>query len=55
MKKKELKDVINGLLDVYLDYKSLHEMFGDAYYKEIMELSLQQLGKIVEVHKEQLA
>jgi hypothetical protein len=54
MNKKEFKEIVDKMLVLYSDYKVLHEMFGDTYYKDIMELTLGQLGRLVESYKEQL-
>ncbi|MGN8234871.1 hypothetical protein ACTHAL_003679, partial [Priestia flexa] len=43
---KEKHEIINGLLDVYNDYKTLHEMFQDDEYVEVMNLVLKHLHKI---------
>ncbi len=43
--KKEKKDIIDGLLDVYNDYKILYEMFQDQKYKDVMDLALRNLQK----------
>lgn len=40
------RELIDGLLDVYNDYKLLYEMFQDEHYKRIMELVLKNLKKI---------
>lgn len=42
----EKKELIDGLLDIYNDYKNLYELFQDEYYKKMMELILRNLGKI---------
>jgi hypothetical protein len=43
--RKERKAIIDGLLDVYNDYKYLYEMFEDDEYKNVMELVLENLLK----------
>ncbi|MDR4886098.1 hypothetical protein RGU12_00880 [Fredinandcohnia sp. QZ13] len=43
--KKEKKEIIDGLLDVYNDYKILYEMFQDQKYKDVMDLALKNLQK----------
>ncbi|MDT2045999.1 hypothetical protein CHN50_13235 [Priestia aryabhattai] len=43
---KEKHEIINGLLDVYNDYRTLHEMFQDDEYVEVMNLVLKHLHKI---------
>jgi len=32
------KDVIDNLLDIYLDYQFLYSFFGDEEYKKVMDL-----------------
>lgn len=39
--------MINKLLDIYNDYAELYKMFGDEYYKEVMEESIRRLKIIV--------
>lgn len=43
--KRERKAIIDGLLDVYNDYKSLYELFDDEEYKNVMELVMENLLK----------
>ncbi|MFS0863236.1 hypothetical protein [Fredinandcohnia sp. 179-A 10B2 NHS] len=43
--KKEKKEIIDGLLDVYNDYKILYDMFQDKKYKDVMDLALRNLEK----------
>jgi hypothetical protein len=43
--KRERKAIIDGLLDVYNDYKYLYELFEDDEYKNVMELVLENLMK----------
>ncbi|MFT4414076.1 hypothetical protein ACLM5H_09465 [Fredinandcohnia humi] len=43
--KKEKKEIIDGLLDVYNDYKFLYDMFQDQKYKDVMDLALKNLEK----------
>lgn len=43
---KEKHEIINGLLDVYNDYKFLYELFEDEEYAEVMNLVLKHLKKI---------
>ncbi|WP_345893235.1 hypothetical protein [Fredinandcohnia quinoae] len=43
---KEKKEIINGLLDVYNDYRLLYEMFYDQKYKDVMDLVLKNLEKL---------
>lgn len=40
------KEIIDGLLDAYNDYKFLYETFQDDHYKRIMELIIKNLHKI---------
>lgn len=44
--KKERKEIIDGLLDVYNDYKILYELFSDQKYKDVMDLALKNLKKL---------
>jgi hypothetical protein len=44
--KREKKEIIDGLLDVYNDYKWLYEWFGDEEYKQMMELAVHYLKKL---------
>ncbi|MFZ3588754.1 hypothetical protein ACOI1C_05615 [Bacillus sp. DJP31] len=43
--KKERKAIIDGLLDVYNDYQSLHELFQDEEYHHVMELVMENILK----------
>ncbi|MEH7237576.1 hypothetical protein [Bacillus sp. JJ1562] len=43
--KKEKKEIIDGLLDVYNDYKILYELFQDQKYKDVMDLAMKNLQK----------
>ncbi|MEH7226025.1 hypothetical protein V7112_19605 [Bacillus sp. JJ1566] len=43
--KKEKKEIIDGLLDVYNDYKILYDMFQDQKYKDVMDLAMKNLQK----------
>lgn len=45
--KKELSQLIDGLLDIYNDYSVLYEMFQDEEYKQIMRVILRKLQSIV--------
>lgn len=45
--KKELSQLIDGLLDIYNDYALLYEMFQDDEYKQIMRVILRKLQLIV--------
>ncbi|MGM9987956.1 MAG: hypothetical protein ACI35O_12115 [Bacillaceae bacterium] len=42
------KEIIDGLLDVYNDYKSLHNLFDDEEYKIVMNVVLKNLFKLTE-------
>lgn len=44
--KKEKQEIIDGLLDVYNDYKILYELFQDQKYKDVMELAIRNLKKL---------
>ncbi len=46
-KKKELSQLIDGLLDIYNDYALLFDMFHDEEYKQIMKVILRKLQLIV--------
>jgi hypothetical protein len=48
---KERSEIINGLLDVYNDYRALYEMFGDDEYLEVMNLVLKHLKKMTDQPK----
>lgn len=52
--KKEISRMIDGLLDVYNDYRILYEMFGDNEYKKIMDIVKTKLKMIVEARKKKL-
>jgi hypothetical protein len=43
--KKEKRQIIDGLLDIYNDYKQLFDMFGDEKYKKVMEAAIENLKK----------
>jgi len=45
------KEMIDGLLDIYNDYKILHELFDDLEYKKVMELTLNNLRKYLNKRK----
>lgn len=45
--KKEISEIIDGLLDIYNDYSFLFEMFQDEEYKQIMKVILRKLQIIV--------
>lgn len=45
--KKEISQLIDGLLDIYNDYSNLYQMFGDEEYKHIMIVVLRKLKLIV--------
>ncbi len=45
-KENERREIIDGLLDVYNDYKLLYELFKDDQYKDVMELALKNLEKL---------
>lgn len=45
--KKELSQLIDGLLDIYNDYSVLYEMFHDEEYKQIMRVIVRKLQSIV--------
>ncbi len=44
-RKQEEKEIIDGLLDIYNDYKWLYERFGDEQYEQMMEQIIEQLKK----------
>ncbi|MFC4322800.1 hypothetical protein [Litchfieldia salsa] len=47
---KEKEEIVDGLLDVYNDYKYLYEVFGDDKYKKVMDLALKNLDKYIQNH-----
>ncbi|MBM7619384.1 hypothetical protein JOC95_001233 [Bacillus tianshenii] len=48
---QEYQRIIDGLLDVYNDYKVLYDIFGDQEYKEVMNLVVTNLKKYMEGKK----
>ncbi|MBB5355969.1 hypothetical protein HNR43_001947 [Anoxybacillus mongoliensis] len=44
-RRQEEKEIIDGLLDIYNDYKWLHEWFGDEQYEQMMKQVVEQLKK----------
>ncbi|YCA13098.1 hypothetical protein M1D60_10425 [Bacillus sp. AK128] len=44
--KRERKAIIDGLLDVYNDYKTLYELFEEEEYKDVMDLVMDNLVKL---------
>ncbi len=48
---KERSEIINGLLDVYNDYRTLYNMFQDDEYLEVMNLVLKHLKKMTDQSK----
>ncbi|RSK27278.1 hypothetical protein EJF36_10510 [Bacillus sp. HMF5848] len=48
--KAERQEIIDGLLDVYNDYKFLYETFGGDYYKDTMGLVMEHLQKLTNMH-----
>lgn len=49
--KEEFSRMIDGLLDIYNDYRILYEMFGDNEYKKIMDVVITKLKTIVNSRK----
>lgn len=49
--KEEFNRMVDGLLDIYNDYRILYEMFGDNEYKKIMEVVMTKLKSIVNGRK----
>src|SRR5690606_15556065 len=47
IRKKELKEYIDFLLDVYNDYYFLYQMFKDPEYEQVMKMILEKLSSIV--------
>jgi len=45
-KAKEKKELIDGLLDIYNDYRILFELFHDMEYEQVMKLTLRKLKQI---------
>jgi hypothetical protein len=43
--KKERQEIIDGLLDVYNDYKYLYQMFHDEKYEKVMNIALKNLER----------
>ncbi|MBM6619383.1 hypothetical protein [Bacillus suaedaesalsae] len=52
--KRERKAIIDGLLDVYNDYKYLYELFEDEEYKNVMELVMENLSKFTSSKNDEL-
>jgi len=44
---KEKKELIDGLLDIYNDYRVLFQMFHDREYEHVMKLTLRKLKVII--------
>ena len=44
IKQKPIKVIIDDYLDIYYNYKTLYEMFGDEEYKETMGLVIEILN-----------
>lgn len=49
---QEHERIVDGLLDVYNDYKMLYELFGDNEYKEVMDLVIENLEKYINGKKQ---
>ena len=49
---RERKEIIDGLLDIYNDYKALYEWFHDNEYKRVMDLTLNNLRNFVNKKRE---
>lgn len=45
--KKEISELIDGLLDIYNDYSYLYQLFGDDEYLQIMRVVLRKLKLVV--------
>ncbi|PLR77270.1 hypothetical protein CU633_12055 [Bacillus sp. V3-13] len=45
-KKDDQQELIDGLLDIYNDYKTLYEMFNDWEYEQVMRVVLEKLKNI---------
>jgi hypothetical protein len=45
--KKEISELIDGLLDIYNDYSYLYQLFGDEEYQQIMRVVLRKLKLVV--------
>lgn len=52
--RRERKAIIDGLLDVYNDYKYLYEIFEDEEYKNVMELVMENLSKFTSSKNDEL-
>ncbi|MDR0137743.1 hypothetical protein RFW18_08265 [Metabacillus idriensis] len=48
--KRSKRDIVDELLDIYNDYLSLYEIFGDAEYKEMMDFIIDSLNKYTKDH-----
>ncbi|PLS01596.1 hypothetical protein [Neobacillus cucumis] len=46
-RKKEKKELIDSLLDIYNDYRILHEMFQDQEYYQVMRVILRKLENLL--------
>lgn len=51
-KKKETSQLIDGLLDIYNDYRFLYDLFQDDEYKHVMRVVIHKLKLIVNNEKE---
>jgi hypothetical protein len=48
--KRSKRDIVDELLDIYNDYLSLYDMFGDPEYKEMMDFIIDSLNKYTKDH-----
>ena len=46
-RKKEKKELIDNLLDIFNDYRILYEMFQDQEYYQVMRVILRKLESLV--------
>lgn len=46
-RKKEKKELIDNLLDIFNDYRILYELFGDQEYYQVMRVILRKLESLV--------
>jgi hypothetical protein len=46
-RKKEKKEIIDNLLDIFNDYRILYEMFQDQEYYKVMRVIIRKLESLV--------
>ncbi|RHW42256.1 hypothetical protein D1B31_06425 [Neobacillus notoginsengisoli] len=47
-KRRQKRELVDSLLDIYNDYRILHQLFGDREYAQVMEVIVK---KLQEIHK----